>query len=555
MRINHKKGSAESDKKFRIFLFPLILLVFWAVSFWPNIAFETPYGQHQWRQCDAYSMALNYFQEGAGFFEPSMHFQHGNGFGSGRAVGEFTGTYWLNAKAWSLFGLKPFTLRWTHMLIWLMGALALFALGRNWFGGLKSAFVTAWVSASPLIAFYAGSYLVNVAALGLVFLSWWFAWQLMQRDRQGSTWRWGLEFLLFLCLGLTVLFRPTMALGWIPIAIWAWQRGNPWHWFVRFALPLLMGVGWVFWTKSVNDANGSIYFCTTVRPLWDSQEPSVIWRAFCENLLPEWYHKYVLYAFGLCIIVLSFFRRLPASPRAKNPLNKTLDLQLPALICLVAFGLVVYFLLWFENLDVHDYYLIEFQLIIPLVLWWCIQRLEHLRLRRLKLYTGIWSLLLFALSFQLLEAHLRTRMKYTTPTGWWSEVVLTQRDRQVWSWFHWDQNRRFADLAQVQNAMRAQGIQREDRIISVPDPSPNITLSLLDQKGFTNLYDENMTGDDRIEFYVQKGASHLVCNSRDWYLQRAESPWLQHPIIDFGGMIVFDLLNSAAPLPDDARQQ
>jgi hypothetical protein len=146
-------------------------------------------------------------------------------------------------------------------------------------------------------------------------------------------------------------------------------------------------------------------------------------------------------------------------------------------------------------------------------------------------------------------------MKYTTPTGWWSEVILTQRDRQVWSWFHWDQNRRFADLAQVQNAMRAQGIQREDRIISVPDPSPNITLSLLDQKGFTNLYDENMTGDDRIEFYVQKGASHLVCNSRDWYLQRAESPWLQHPIIDFGGMIVFDLLNSAAPLPDDARQQ
>ena len=555
MRINQKKENTGFSSRLEKLLFPLIILVFGAVSFWPDIAFDEPYGQHQWRQCDAYSMALNYFQEDAGFFEPSMHFQHGNGIGSGRSVGEFTGTYWLNAQVWTLFGLKPFTMRWTHMLLWLSGALALFAMGRNWFGAYESAFVTAFVSASPLIAFYAGSYLVNPAALSLVFLSWWLAWQLMQLNRLKSSVRWTLEILLFLCLSFTVLLRPTMALGWIPIAIWALRRGNVLHWLVRFVLPLAIGIGWVFWSKSVNDANGSIYFCTTIRPLWDSQDPTVIWRAFRENMLPEWYHKYVRYALGFCVLILAVFLRSSASSRLQSKRDPKLDFQLPLLICLMAFGLSIYFLLWFENLDVHDYYLIEFQLIMPLLFWWCIEVLESLRLSRLKLYRGIWALLILALSFQLLEAHLRTRMKYTAPKGWWSDVILTQRDREVWTWFHWDQERRFADLERVQTAMRVHGIQRDDRIISVPDPSPNITLSLLDQKGFTNLYDENIVGDERIKFYVQKGAAYLVCNSREWYAQRAESPWLQRPIIDFGGMIVFDLLNPEAPLSSDAEQQ
>jgi len=535
-------------------LFPLFILVFGAISIWSDIALQTPYGQHQWRQCDAFSMALNYYHEEAVFFEPRMHFQHGNDAGSGLAVGEFTGTYWLNAQIWSVTGLKPYLMRWTHMVFWLLGSLALFALGRGWFGAWKAAFVTMFVSASPLIAFYAGSYLVNVAALGSVFVSWWLAWQLLQTERVKTEWRWILELLLFLFLSLAVLFRPTMALGWLPIAIWALRRGNLMHWAVRFALPLTLGVGWVLWAKSVNDVNGSVYFCTTIRPLWGAEHPEIIWRAFRENLLPEWYHRYVLIVLGFSAVLLGFNRLYSTNSGAQVQKRVHSNFELKSSVLLLALGLTVYFLLWFENLDVHDYYLIEFQLLMPITLWWCIQKLESIRSVRRDIYRGLWTLLLMALTFQLLETHLRTRMKYMSPTGWLSEVILTQRDRDVWSWFHWDQKNRFSNLKQVQTAMRAYGIRREDRIISVPDPSPNITLSLLDQKGFTNLYDENMTGDERIEFYVQKGASYLVCNSMEWFEKRSESPWLQHPIIELEGMMVFDLLNSEAPLRDHARK-
>ena len=530
--------------------FALILLVFSGVCSWPSVSMQTPYGKHQWRQCDAYSMALNYYEEEAGFFDPRMHFQHGNGLGSGRSVGEFPVTYWFNAKLWNGIGLKPHTMRWTHMLLWILGCLAIFKLGREWFGSGKSAFATTFVMASPLIAFYSASYLVNVAGLAMVFVAWRLAWKIFGHER----FRWGTELMLFIVLSCSVLFRPTMVLGWVPIAIWAFHRGQWKHWVLRLSAPLGMGLLWVLWAKSVNAAAGSVYYLTSIRPLWATQNSEEVWRAFREDVLPEWYHKYVLGILVAIVLVLAFKHLFSADSFKEKNERKTKELHLPAMIRLMALGLVLYFFLWFENLDVHDYYLIEFQLIVPLVLWWCIQRLEQLRVRNGRLNRVIWSVLIVALSFQLLEAHLRTRMKYMPPKGWLSEVILTQRDRDLWSWFHWDQEMRLTNLQQLKSAMREYGIKRDDRIISVPDPSPNITLSLLDQKGFTDLYDETMTGDERIAFYVEKGASFLVCSSAEWLQERAKSPWLQQPIIDLDGLVVFDLLNSEPPLPDHGRQ-
>ena len=319
--------------------FALILLVFSGVCSWPSVSMQTPYGKHQWRQCDAYSMALNYYEEEAGFFDPRMHFQHGNGLGSGRSVGEFPFTYWFNAKLWNGIGLKPHTMRWTHMLLWILGCLAIFRLGREWFGSGKSAFATTFVMASPLFAH--------------------------------ERFRWGTELMLFIVLSCSVLFRPTMVLGWVPIAIWAFHRGQWMHWVLRLSAPLGMGLLWVLWAKSVNAAAGSVYYLTSIRPLWATQNSEEVWRAFREDVLPEWYHKYVLGILVAAVLVLGFKHFFSADSFKEKNERKTKELHLPAMIRLMALGLVLYFFLWFENLDVHDYYLIEFQLIVPLVLWWC----------------------------------------------------------------------------------------------------------------------------------------------------------------------------------------
>ena len=159
-----------------------------------------------------------------------------------------------------------------------------------------------------------------------------------------------------------------------------------------------------------------------------------------------------------------------------------------------------------------------------------------------------WMVFMVALVLQLVDAGLRTRMKHRPIGGWLYEQVVPARERDIWAWFHWDQDRRFGQVSEWTGVLRSMGIEREDLVLSVTDPSPNISLSLMDQKGFTDLYDDAFRGEERIDFYVGKGASYLVCNNPDWYEAHKESRWLTQQMTQLGNFRVFDLLNSDANL-------
>ena len=139
-------------------------------------------------------------------------------------------------------------------------------------------------------------------------------------------------------------------------------------------------------------------------------------------------------------------------------------------------------------------------------------------------------------------------MKYRPVGGWLAETILPARERELWNWFHWDQNERFANHSAWESSLRSLGVERTDLVISVPDPSPNITLAMMDQRGFTDLYDDAYAGDERIAFYVSKGARFLTCNDENWYESHKASPWLTHEMTKLGNFRVFDLLNSDATL-------
>ena len=106
-----------------VFWIGAMFLVF-AVYDLGHVGDKMHYGMHQWRQCDAYSMALNYAMEPRGLFQPAIHFQHGAG--GGDAVGEFPLTYFINGKLWKAIGIQPWTLRWTHLALLLLGSWCLF---------------------------------------------------------------------------------------------------------------------------------------------------------------------------------------------------------------------------------------------------------------------------------------------------------------------------------------------------------------------------------------------------------------------------------------------
>ncbi|MAI23759.1 MAG: hypothetical protein CL828_06850 [Crocinitomicaceae bacterium] len=518
------------DFKVKIVFWLGVLVMVFAVYDLGEIGGKSPYGMHQWRQCDAYSMALNYAMEPRGLFQPAMHFQHGTG--GGEAVGEFPLSYFVNGKLWKAIGVQPWTLRWTHLTLLLLGCWCLFR-SLHQFLSLKSAMAVTWFTmSSGLIAFYGPNYMVNAAGLGLVYAGWWEAfkwWRTECTERMP-------QLLMVLAFSMAMLFRPTMALGLIPPAMAVFGTKHWIRWTMALGVPVVIGVVWVVWTKWLNGQNESVYFLTTLRPLWEAESLEITWRAFCEDVLPNWYHKYVLLLAAVVLVVSAV--RAVSKPDRNNR-------WIAASAGAVGLASVVYIAFWFENLNVHDYYLVELQVGIPIAAAWVVTswKTTSQRVKRIA-----WVLFVATMSLQLADAGLRTRMKHRLTGGWLYEQLVPSRERAIWEWFHWDQERRYGNVAEWTDILRSLGIERNDLVLSVTDPSPNISLSLMDQKGFTNLYDDGFQGEERLAFYFGKGASYLMCNDPDWYEAHKESRWLSEQITHAGNFRVFDLMQSDANL-------
>ena len=173
------------------------------------IAFHPPYSTHQWRQTDGLSIALNYHKEGMNFLEPKMHFQYSE---QGRAIGEFPIIYYLNAAIWKFTGQSYFTARLLNLLLVFAGLLALYKtiylIIKSQFTAL---FIPLFVFSSPLIAFYSNNFPVNVPALSIVFICWYFFVRYFQDKK--------IAYLIFFSgfASLAILLRTTMAIGLCPI--------------------------------------------------------------------------------------------------------------------------------------------------------------------------------------------------------------------------------------------------------------------------------------------------------------------------------------------------
>ena len=99
-----------------------------------------------------------------------------------------------------------------------------------------------------------------------------------------------------------------------------------------------------------------------------------------------------------------------------------------------------------------------------------------------------------AICLSLFYGASKTRMKYDKKVFFLTEIFLSEDEIGYWKWFHWDYDTKSKAYESVTPYLRSLGIKRTDIVVSVPDQSPNITLSLMDQKGFSTIYssDENL---------------------------------------------------------------
>jgi hypothetical protein len=491
-----------------------------------------PRSTHQWRQADALSISLNYYQEGMKFFEPKIHAQYSK---DGKGVGEFPIVYYINALIWKVTGINFITPR---LLILLLSFLGLFCLFKSSQLILKNGFWSLLLPivfmTSPVFVYYSNNFIVNIPALSFLFGAWYYLIKFQQHFKLKNL------VISSLFFTLAILLRSTMAIGFLPIVFIFFLEfigvlkpmlsRKKISDFLILISPFLVVVPWYLFAKSYNNASKSEYFLTTIRPIWIGENLGDIWVKFYNNLLPNFHFAFI----GNLMLIVFLFLLIVVKKQPKH---------FNLFLILIAIELVVYFLLWFVQFDVHDYYTLDFFIFFPPVvlgfLWYL--KSNHPDLFQSKKLKTLVSLITV---FFILGCSIKSRAKYNSKEFIFNKrLILSKDENDYWNWFHWQYNDRALAIETIKPYLRNLGLKREDVVVSFPDQSPNISLFYMDQKGFTNLYYYDKTLGQKTAIYKSLGAKYLILSDPNIMQDSTLVPFLTKQIGEYKNVKVFDLRN------------
>lgn len=469
-----------------------------------------PCSIHQWRQTDCYSFAVNYYQEGMEFFKPSLHFIGRSE--TGKTSAEFPVIYYIVAAFWKVFGQKAIIFRLINILIVFSGLAALFKLTERLIKDTTWALMlTILLFTSPILIFYTNNFLSDAPAFGLSLVGLYFFYLFFYNRKNKHLYIACFFFLMGALLKVTaamffVSIVSVFVLERIPFFKFG-EKGKLFHEPSRQVVPLLLvfaGVyAWYSYSAWYNKIHNGDYFLLGISPLWKMKYSDIITisRALNENLIYQYFNIYTF------IIVLCMFAWLLIMWKKNNLFFVTVSAML-------FIGCSGYLVLFYNVFDVHDYYLINlliFMAFVPLAFMKYVKD-NHPRILG---NTRIKMAFLLLLCFNIYYAHHKNRIKYQQKQEVWHYSFLNRSDEvEYWRWFHWYYKDNTRAYETVTPYLRLLGIERTDRVISISDQSPNISLALMDVKGVTD-YGGKIETAERVIHEINRGAQYLIVNKRE----------------------------------------
>jgi hypothetical protein len=505
--------------------FLAVLLLMSSLFHFPVILDQPIDGIHQWRQSDCWSMTLNYYHEDRSLLDPRMHYE---GHGEEDGFAEFPLIYYLDAQLMKVFGSSIAIPRITNILILFAGLFSLFLALRRLF---RSSFWGAWppflVFSSPILIYYGSSPMLNVVALSFLMIAFYFSFRFYE-ERSDRLLIGAAAF-----IALAGLMRTTMAIAAAPLYVLFLVEllgGRTYGpdggaFFARkfkqgailFGPVLLIGA-WSAFAKAWNTAEGHEYFFLETNSVFRSASVAEFWE-----VATRLYHEYLQEAFTRPFLLLFaiLFPVILIRPRSFSRIGVLA-------VATYGFFTLLYFLLWYRNLFQHDYYLFDtypFALSMPIVLLHALsERTWVLRSRAAMI--GASLLLLFGIYGGSVLQGKRYGIGGSLVNR---NFILSESEKDFWEWFH-HANRHHEALYDITPHLRDLGIERKDPVISLPDPTPNHTLSLMDQYGFTGLFDKGNKGKELIEMWMEQGAEYLIVNDPQYLEEHELDPYTEQLI-------------------------
>lgn len=469
---------------------------------------QGPYSRHQWRQSDCLSITQNYAQDGLPFLAPEIHWQGEQQ--TGKTISEFPLIYYTVGKIWSSTGKAYWIFRSINFFIFGLGLFYLRKLSKKILkDNFWSIFVPLFVFVSPVLVYYSNNFLMNVNALSFAIIG---AYHFYVYRVEKSYKKLLFSAALFTLAGLfkltsLLLFFSFGAITLYELIIRERALKTRWKELLPFAGTLIIIFFWYRYVNSYNAANLSQIFLQGTLPIWEQAPDARLynWNLIRKELVPA------VYPWGGWLFILAVIAVILLRVRKINR-------YFLALFALIFMGIVVYVLLFYQALNEHDYYLINLTIIVPIGL---LTALRYLSKHHQKWFSGLLpkglaTLVLMVLTY---NAAVQTRIKYSVGDKWVTQSPFIDDEQlKYWEWYHWNYERTYRGLEDLEPQLEKWGIGRNKKVLSIPDGSINITLFLMNRKGYSDFWmmsnpkNHALVGKDRVKKTIEWGAEYLVVN-------------------------------------------
>lgn len=482
-------------KNYRFFLLFIMtmLALFFGMGMQDYMSLR-PQGPHQWRQADCLSFTLNYTEQNNGILEPELHNQMGYNGENGKSAGEFPIVYYFMGKVWKVTGQQEWLFRLVNLLLFLAALFALSLLLYKKTGSQTMAlFFAGLIFTIPVLSYYAPNFLMNITALSLVLLGWFFAVSFYD---DAKLWKGILAVLLFALapllkitafisilalggvLGLHLLFPKLKLLKKLPLKVWLVAG-------LGLFLSISLAGLWYNYAREYNTTFGGWFTFNDMWPIW--QADGALLRETADFVAHVWVREYftplgyLMLIFSIGVLIY-YFKSIPAFFKA--------------MLLFVFLGNFLYVMLWFKALRDHDYYVINLYAL-PFLIWfvalWRIKQ-QIVKNSMTKMF-GVLAMGI-ALTASALYTNFHLYLRYN---GWMNDGGQNKHAS-------------FFDITPyLRNEIK---LTREDKVITYPDPSYSITLYLANQKGWPMPLEQNA---DFVAEKIKFGAKYILVNDSSFY--------------------------------------
>jgi hypothetical protein len=488
-----------------LFLQGLLCFIFGYNKIYDN----RPFSIHQWRQTDCASIAKNYYEENNDFLHPTIHWQ---GADKGKAVSEFPLINYSVAQLWKVFGEREVIYRILVLLIYFSSILvlfyAIFLVGKSIFYSYFSILI---VMSSPVLAYYSFSFLADIPALSFSIIA--LSLFIIFIHHKNNT----LFYLSILFATLATLLKASSATVLLILSIICLidilnlnKKFNfSFHLFKKKIFPilafLLSGISiisWYVYAYYYNGHNSNGVFLMETLPVWKMNGKVIeTARLLYHVQLKMFLNKGVLFCFGAAVLWLVFNRKKVDSVYFISFLISG--------ICFLAF-----IILFYQVFNVHDYYLIT-SMIFPIIILFALANyFKNLKFEIDRKKIALFFTIILLINTTHTAAIVRLR-NISNDNFCQFYPFISNDEKNFSDWFHYNYESTLKPLETITPYLRYLGIKRHDFVVSIPDPSFNISLYLMDQKGFTETEQSLSKQENKLVEYKSKNAKYIILSDNN----------------------------------------